>query len=60
MAARRGIIFSSLLAKENINAGLKDGTFFLVTGGETKQMLDLRERLTTERAVDAPPKDLPD
>jgi hypothetical protein len=46
-------------AKENINAGLTGQWFFLATGGETVQKLDLRSTISIEGTEADPPGDLP-
>jgi hypothetical protein len=45
-------------AKENINAGITETGFYLVTGGNTTNTLKLRETLTRPGSG-LPPKDLP-
>jgi hypothetical protein len=47
-------------AKDNISAGANANDFFLITGGETKQELDLRQMLTVAPANAHVPTDLPD
>jgi hypothetical protein len=42
-------------AKENINAGLSDGEFFLVTGGDTKMTRKLREHIVAPFLGGSPP-----
>jgi hypothetical protein len=46
-------------AKDNINAGLAGRWFFLATGGETAQKLELRSTISLDGAEAGPPADLP-
>jgi Domain of unknown function (DUF3472) len=47
-------------SKENIDAGLADGWFYLATGGETKKSRELRSTIELPAATATPPVDLPE
>ncbi len=42
-------------SKENIDAGTKDGWFYLATGGDVKRSRELRSSIKLDGRVDAPP-----